>query len=256
LTLKNKNVVDISLPSIEPAAVRRWVLHICKSAGVTPTELARQAGVVQSTLNRFLNEQEGGQKNLSGTTLQKLRKAAARLLAKAGRSELPKLTSGWVFRLVEIVGQVGAGIWQEGWEWPEPQKYTWPVPVSSRYANLTLVGFEVRGHGFNLVYPVGTILVCVPFTELGRGPVHQERVIVHRYQDKKIEASPKEYCVDEAGVSWLRYSCSLPEHQKPIRYGKHGSTVKNCAITHLIIGSYRPECDSSTPGFPTPREPV
>lgn len=83
-TYERNERIEFALPSTEPAAVRRWVIHICRLAGLTPSELAKAAGVSPTTLTRFLNERKGGQRNLGGTTLSKLRKAAARLIPTSG----------------------------------------------------------------------------------------------------------------------------------------------------------------------------
>lgn len=40
------------------SALRAWIEQICDAAGVTPTEIARRAGLSHSTLTRFLNSPE------------------------------------------------------------------------------------------------------------------------------------------------------------------------------------------------------
>lgn len=61
---------------IEPSRdqIRAWLLEILEKSGETPTALARRAGVAQSTLTRFLNNEHS---NMLGTrTIAKIAHAA------------------------------------------------------------------------------------------------------------------------------------------------------------------------------------
>jgi transcriptional regulator with XRE-family HTH domain len=60
-------------PSIgsDPEEIRRWIRGRCEATGLTPSALARAAGVAHSTLNRFLND-ENAEHVPSSRTLEKI----------------------------------------------------------------------------------------------------------------------------------------------------------------------------------------
>jgi phage repressor protein C with HTH and peptisase S24 domain len=82
-----------ALPAVEDRSqddVRRWVRQLSELTGWSPSQLATQAGLAASTLNRFLNAPV--KHNLSTTTINKLRGAAKRRLAE--RIERGELAAG------------------------------------------------------------------------------------------------------------------------------------------------------------------
>lgn len=68
--------------SNDPEAVRQWIAAICQRTGLTPTQLAKEARLAVTTVTRFVNEKDGAQANLGGTTLSKLTQTASRLLPR------------------------------------------------------------------------------------------------------------------------------------------------------------------------------
>ena len=90
----------------------------------------------------------------------------------------------------------------------------------------------------NLEYPEGSIVICVKFIELEAEPESGQRVVVYRHApDGEIEATIKEFQIDDAGYPWLWPRSTSPEFQEPIKVND-GDEIE---IVALVIGSYRPE---------------
>lgn len=67
------------------------------------------------------------------------------------------------------------------------------------------------------VYPEGTIVVCIRYSDIGREPKAGERVIcLRRDAGGEYEATIKEYQVDEQGRHILWPRSADPEFQQPI----------------------------------------
>ena len=86
LTAERKPHVPKAEPSSADAdVIRKWILSVCRASGITPSELAREARLAASTLNRFVHKREGTPQNLNGTSLTKLCEAAAKVLSDKGK---------------------------------------------------------------------------------------------------------------------------------------------------------------------------
>jgi hypothetical protein len=51
-----------------------------------------------------------------------------------------------------------------------------------------------------------------------------------------VEATLKEYVVDEKGVAWLWPRSTHPEHQQPISYA--GDGVEEVVVVGIVVGAY------------------
>ena len=141
---------------------------------------------------------------------------------------------------VSVVGAVQAGAWNENAQWEESFHYAVPVPPDPRYPNYSRYGLEVRGESMDLVYPEGSVVICVPIREIESEPDNGARVIVERRNfGGETEATVKELAIDPAGDKWLTAKSSNPAHSAPIPLSD-GQT-EAVEITGLVIGSYRPE---------------
>jgi hypothetical protein len=118
----------------------------------------------------------------------------------------------------------------------------WPAPIEAEYSSNFVVGLEIRDDSADSIYPVGTIVTCVAFAELGRGPRAGERVIVHRHKDGAIEVTVIEYYVDQDHNAWLLSRTSRPDLQESIALGQHESDLPaGLTIPLRVKGSFRPE---------------
>lgn len=251
------------LRSYEPEEIRRWIKVLCRMSGLWPTELARNAGVAPSTVNRFVYNEDAKHRP-SSRTLQKLDYAAAvgfgdrvgvtyeqpgATYDEHEYAEYPDepLEEGQSakgkYHSTVVVGRVQAGDWQEAFEWDEDDRY--PVPGIATQEMLLEPKFalEVWGDSMDLVYPADSVLVCVPLRFVDRNPVPGERVIVVR-RDKNglVEATVKEFQMDASGQAWLWPRSSNPEHQLPIAF-QHDEIDEEdqVVITALVTGSLQPE---------------
>ena len=114
-----------------------------------------------------------------------------------------------------VIGAVQAGVWNNDGSWPDDDQYALEVPVPTEFTLMNRFGLEVRGASMNLVYPAGTVLVCVPLAEVERWLVTGEKIIVQRRGKLGIETTVREFVHDASGV-WLWPRSSHPEHQQPI----------------------------------------
>lgn len=105
--------------------------------------------------------------------------------------------------------------------------------INPKYRGLEPIALEVRGPSMNRVYPHSTIVICVAYIDLGREPVHGERVVVQRRRGDVVEASVKEYRRDGDGTPRLWPLSTHPEHQAPIRAADGDEVL----ITHKVISA-------------------
>jgi SOS-response transcriptional repressor LexA len=117
---------------------------------------------------------------------------------------------------VFVRGDVQAGAWREAIEWDGENWYALTVPTDERYPGIERFGLEVRGPSMNLLYPEGTVVICVRYGDIARLPKHGERVIcLRRDRHGSFEATVKEYQVDTQGRHVLWPRSTEPEFQQP-----------------------------------------
>ena len=143
-------------------------------------------------------------------------------------------------RPIKVVGHVQAGHFREALEWPAADQWEVFVPISPTYSSLPITALEVRGPSMDMLYPHGSLVICVKFIDLGRDPKSGERVVVYRtLPNGLVEASVKEYRIDRDGQPRLWPRSSHPDFQAPVTVEPNPGEVM--LITHLVVGSYRSE---------------
>lgn len=201
------------------------------------------AGVRRSALRDFLASgangllPDGGAKQAGGTAGEKRKNT--------------------VIEPIYVRGAVQAGTWREALEWPRDDWYPIAIPPGDPHGELSRFGLSVRGPSMNAVYPDGATLICVRFSDLGRGPESGDRVICQRHNPNgMIEATVKEFVIDD-GIAWLWPRSYHPEHQTPIRLPDLPARSDELAyllgddppdreaeaieLIALVVGSYIPE---------------
>lgn len=139
-----------------------------------------------------------------------------------------------------VLGHVQAGLFQEALEWPHGERWEVSVPIAQTYSTLPTAALEVRGPSMDQIYPHGSLVVVVKLLDLGREPRSGEKVVVHRRLANGLtEASVKEFRVDRDGQPRLWPRSTHPDFQSPLPLTS--TTEEEVTITHLVIGSYRPE---------------
>ncbi len=241
-----------------PEAIRRWIAAVCRRLNTTPTELARRADLAPSTVNRFLS---GNSKNnnVSASTISKLTEATANIYydflqtasAEDGTFiEKVEVEANWAGKpvtsfdktiiQVPVIGFVSSNTWNSQTELPREERYNVSIPISNIYANLPIIGLEVRGGTSNSKFPNTSIIICVPYYALDRDPLHEEFVVVNRKNRfDNIESQVRQYMKSDYGEDWL---IALPDErpfQPPISVdGIYDDTM---IVSLLVITSIQPE---------------
>lgn len=277
------------MSAFDAEARRQALRKFIAMRGLKVAPWAKKAGISEGTVRNFLT---GATHSLTDQTIQKLAAAAdadpADLFnpnpVPAGRPVKPALDAFAQhfpaaspaptaaapmasdshllpvgLRPVMVRGEVEAGSWREAAEWPQSEWFVVPAPATGRYAHLPQFGLVVRGPSMNLLYPEGSIIICVRLIDLQRRPNNGERVVVEAHRAGLTEATVKEYR-EEDGKAWLVPRSSSPGHQKPIelpaRAFEWGLAEKTSTFTHehqlsdstdeitvtaLVVASFRPE---------------
>ena len=140
--------------------------------------------------------------------------------------------------VVSVTGHVQAGAWVETLEWPRGDWFEIAVPPERRYPGVSRFGLLVRGPSMDLLYPDGTILICVALADLGRTAKSGERIICQRRRGRvEFEISVKEYVVRDNN-HWLVPRSTDPNYQSPIAFNPRDA--EDISLVALVIGSYRP----------------
>lgn len=219
--------------------------------GKSRTGLARALGIPPSRISEILN----GSRKVKASEVRPiatyLEWPEATVLAYAvGATPMRPArrgskNKGISLRAASVVGAVQAGQWAEALEWPPSERYEVIVPGDPAFAGLPVTALEVRGPSMNRIYPAGTVLICVGAVYLsGYAFGTGDRVIVQR-RDRTglLEATVKEYVLDEGNHAWLWPRSDDPNFQQPWRVpdGDPEDDSEDLQITALVIGSYRPE---------------
>jgi transcriptional regulator with XRE-family HTH domain len=219
------------------ALVARKIISLRRARGQTQAEFARLFKVSQGSVSRWEK----------GSTPEPEHLAILASLAGVSIPDflgLPSIEGIMPMgENVEVRGSVAAGVWQEAWEWPEDQRYTFTGSPNATLARAPhRFGLLVDGESMNLRYPAGTILDCVSVFALDKEPTNGQRVIVERVRlDGKVEATVKQLVIGDDGKKWLVAESNRPEFQAPIQAYNGDPMIAETRIVALVVGSYRLE---------------
>lgn len=163
-----------------------------------------------------------------------------------------KVNSPIPITTIYIRGEVQAGQWNTAVEWPKSDWIPITVPSDRRYKHFTTFALTVKGDSMNLLYPEGTIVIAVNFTDIGRNPEDGDCVITIRRDTLTdcYEATLKIIQIKEDGSVLLWPKSDNPNFVKPIilpkltnEYQGNGMDGDNAStpditIQSLVIGSY------------------
>lgn len=243
----------MSLIMATPDQRRRNFEAFVTARNLVTGKWAKEAEVGPSTIYDFLN---GRSDSLGPKIVAKLAKAAGvsqmdlTAAIEEGKMPIGKSADGAAaplstpegFRPVSVVGAVQAGVWREALQWEDDETYQVSLPIPPAFAGFPVFGLEVRGPSMNELYPNKSVVFCVKYLDLRREPRSGERVVVYRRSGESLmEATLKEFIVDDRGVKWLRPRSSNPEFQKPWRVHETAKDEQEFEVHALVIGSYRPE---------------
>lgn len=154
---------------------------------------------------------------------------------------------------VYIRGEVQAGKWHAASEWPQQDWIPLAIPIPEKYKDFPWYALYVRGDSMNLVFPEGTVIIVVNFSDLGRNPESGECVVAIRRDPltETFEATVKIVQIRNDGRVFLWPRSDNPDFLKPIilphmtreyQYNGldgDGSSTPDLLMQGLVIGSYR-----------------
>lgn len=214
--------------------VGRRIRQLRNKLGLKQAAFGRLVGVDQSTVSRWESDTHPPE----GEPLLRLARLAGTTVEEfLGESELKPRD----VKEVLVIGRVQAGVWVEHPEFPEDEKYPLAMPTSPKYRSFPQFALEVVGPSMNEIYPEGSVILCVKFDDLGRGPQPEERVVVQRYRkDGLVEVTVKEWTVDDQGRVWLMPRSTHPEYRAPmpLPHPEDGNGTEDVKIWALVIGRF------------------
>lgn len=220
---------------------RDYIRKRLAELGKSPKGLADHLGLPQPRVSELLNGDRKFKTEEIGKAATYLEWPTTTILAFESGPGLARAD----LSIVMVRGAVQAGVFGPALEWPQDQWRVAPVARDPRYQNVKQFGLEVRGPSMNMIYPEGTVVVCVSCHELARAPAIGDRVVVLRGDpaSDQFEATVKELRSDENGAFWLWPRSSDPNFQTPWRMpnGETDDADQEIKIVAKVIGSYRPE---------------
>lgn len=223
--------------------------------GLSPTALAKKAGIASSTLTRFLNSPDH-KFTLSSTTLEKIAKATginpAPFLDADSITDLAAIhfTSHGVLSpekwgdvkykdssQIHVVGTVAAGVWKEPENFDDQD--SWPLALRSMYSDpSTCYALTVRGQSLNRIAQDGSFLICLSVDRTEYSLRDGDLVIVERVNDDRslIEVTAKRLRGKEG--SWQLWPESDdPKFQEPIELGSlsEDGSIRVVAVVEYIV---------------------
>lgn len=189
-----------------------------KALGISERKACLNANVHVDTIRRIRNRGQSPRPSTLSQLAEALGvpdsyflEAAVDKIGPAARADFIRL------QRVHVKGFVQGGVWRDAIEWPIQDWYSLQVPSDDRFPGMERIALEVRGNSMDRLYPEGTIVVCVSYGDIGRGPKPGERVIcLRRGSTGDYEATIKEYQLDDRGRHVLWPRSSDPEFQQPI----------------------------------------
>ncbi|QCE32774.1 hypothetical protein FAI41_03790 [Acetobacteraceae bacterium] len=198
---------------------KKWIENIRQETGDSYSKIARNCGLAQSTISRFMDDtQTTGV--LSATTEEKI-------LSIYG-AETPNPLKNQHFRTfpspklltthqINVIGSVQAGLWREAMELSHEDRYQIAAHVPEKYKTIPYYGLLVQGESMNRIFPDGSIVIVANFLDLARGPETGDYVIVQRRDpySAAFEATVKAFQQCENGEMLLWPRSTDPHFQRP-----------------------------------------
>lgn len=186
-----------------------------KQYKTTPTDVARRAGL--PTPNALYNFLHGRARSLSHKTIPAIVRAFPDLTVDRllGRTCIAAPSATGTSSCLQIKLHVASGEWRQRPAFPPHDQVRVPMPIPDRLHSAGVFGAVVREPGAELLFPEGTILVCLPprasEVKLADGAI----VLVECVRGGKVEVSVRQI-VRNGGESWLWPRSTHARHQQPI----------------------------------------
>lgn len=136
------------------------------------------------------------------------------LLAAGGIDQVTAVGRTPRIMFSKVVGEVEAGAWREALEWPDDRQFEIPLLKIAKYPDARTYGLRLAGDSMDRFYPLpNTIVICIPFLDIERGPLPGEVVIAQRQRHDLFEASCKVFA-QSADAAYLEPRSTNPAHQR------------------------------------------
>lgn len=165
------------------------------------------------------------------------------------KSSPPSLTLQNPFislKIIYIKGNIEASQWIQKVEWPQSEWIIFPIPENPEFKNAKSFALNIRDESMNLLYPKGSIIIAVNFSDLERAPKDGECVVIIRY-DKLTncyEQTLKIVEIKENGKIFLWPYSNNPNFTHPIilprsnSFHSKNNITPSVTIQSLVIGCY------------------
>ncbi|WP_449221173.1 LexA family protein [Tistrella mobilis] len=231
----------------KPELPRAWLARLLDAAGITKKQLADALGLPPPRVSDML----AGRRRIQAKEIPIMAKLLGlepaellRMDTTSDTSQVLTVEPPTAFARIPVVGSVEAGYWSTVMSLPE-HEWSWiAVPMlDDRISPTQLFALTVRGQSMDLIYPEGTLLVCMPIHHVPRPLEDRDHVIVRHQRNGEWETTVKEYRVDEDGSKWLVPHSSKPSYQaiKLPTNDNHDNGTDNdgIAVIALVYADFR-----------------
>lgn len=207
------------------------MLSVLAEKSWSAAQWAEKAGVAASTVQRAIKP--GYDFVTSSKTLAKLASAAE---VASPFSLTDDGAPGNKAKLVPIVGDVQAGLWNENFDGNHDHE---SLPFyDPQYERVGVQAWRVRGPSVNRVYPDGTFIYVAPAAEVG---VRVDDFVVIRRTDVtgKTETTVKQVDIEDGRIVFWPRSFD-PQFQKPFYPpDRDEEAQEGWEIIGVVVGSYQ-----------------
>lgn len=214
----NRHIPASDVASADTDRRRAALRRILMERGLTPSELARRAGL--STPNSLFNFLNGHSQSISLRVLEQILTALPDLSADdlLGRRQAFGLGGSGVptgHRLVRVTMEARGDLWFQSPTLPERAQLDILVPERLLRGKPDLLGVFVAEVGAELAYTAGAVLICEPVQEGAQPQPDGCHLIVAEYQHDAVRLSLREPRSQD-GYTWLWPRSTHPECQQPL----------------------------------------
>ena len=243
---------NLSMPDYRHGSLQ-YLRFVLDRTRLSPSALAKKAGLSSTTLTRPLNDTEH-KFTLSTATLDRIRQATgidagpflsremdsvSRTLDSFQREEeyyeetVPVSADNYTL----VMGEVAAGSWLEHRFASDEYLYPLPLIAGDPGVRKAMIGLIVRGESMNKIAKDGDILFTEVISETGAEWDNGDVVVVERQRDQGglYEVSAKRVRVSKRRVELIPES-THPDFQEPLELGdSEKDTVRVVGIVRWII---------------------
>lgn len=220
------------------------LLQIIKEQGTSMRKVSLDAGLSESAAKHIIY---GSSQSPRMDTIEKIAFALGVSVQEITGDENTQPKNQIPLMKVPVIGKVQGGLWQDALEIPFNERYSISIPDVGDYPGLPRYGLKVSGDSMNRVFPEGTTVVVINFSDLGRLPRYGEYVIAERRCPDRdcFEATVKAVEIREDGSVLLWPKSTNPEFQTPIELHAgqwadgDGWGVPDVIIKGLVVAVYQ-----------------